>query len=456
MPRLSLLAAPVLCLTLSAGASAAALPLADWSDASAANPPAAIRLPELLTRQIATMTAQTRQDSHERGVCLFSNAGGITTSSIFRGDRYAIDLSKQAATCAQPGMIGLIHTHPAVDTATTDLAYRATPSLDDFVQFGFSGFATSIVAHEQYVCALLQAPHGQPLVARGTPSPMQDYVLSMLSVDLPDPGKSSETTLRAIATAAASRGQLFYCGSNGEALQKVAPRESGGSLNRLILASQALVLGQYLSGNYPYPPPTFNFSPLAERTLARYLNAAIGEKAGIDFTRLSPRQTFETLLQFHWNIDRSIAAVAGSFSVTQRKEDARAYSFGCVRGSCTLFTNRNFRAYDRQANDQAVAAFAFTDDGYKSFINLSASERMMHDVAFSNGSSLHYRQRKTADGQWVPVAGSAEWKFAEGRAVGSIDRGLIAGPVMVYLKDGRVFRGTVGEQLSLSLDEQVQ
>ncbi|HCN44660.1 MAG TPA: hypothetical protein DIT18_02535 [Pseudomonas sp.] len=80
----------------------------------------------------------------------------------------------------------------------------------------------------------------------------------------------------------------------------------------------------------------------------------------------------------------------------------------------------------------------------------------MYDVVFSNGSSLKYRQQRIGNEQWQPVAGSAEWNFAEGRAVGSIDQGLIAGPVMVYLKDGRVFKGTVGAKLSLSLDERVR
>ena len=431
------------------------LPLRDWSAGVQPRPPTAILLPENLTRQIGEMTAQTRQDSHERGLCLFSAADGVRLSPVFRGERYAIDLSKEAETCASQRMLGLVHTHPAIDHSTLDIAYRATPSLDDFVQFGFARFAASLVAHEDNVCALLKAPPGQPLASGDAAALVQAYVLSMLCEDLPAPGSSSDVTFRAVAAAAASQGQWFYCGKNGAALQRVQPREPSWSLNRLILASQALVLGQYLSGNYPYPRPTFDFSPLAERELARYLNTALGAKTGVDFTRLDPRQTFETLLAFHWNIDRSIAAVAGAFSVTLRQDNARSYSFGCLKGSCTLFTNRNFLPYV-PGEDQAVAAFAFTDDGYSSFINLSADERMNHDVAFSNGSSLKYRQRRIDKQQWQPVAGSAEWNFAEGRAVGSIDQGLIAGPVMVYLKDGRVFKGTVGARLNLSLDEQIR
>jgi|GEM_PF-6111315 len=431
------------------------LPLREWSDAGHTPPPAAILLPDNLTRQIDEMTGQTRQDSHERGLCLFSEPGGIRMSQVFRGERYTIDLSKQAETCGQQGMIGLVHTHPAIDRSTDDIAYRATPSLDDFVQFGFARFSSSLVAHEDNVCALLKAPPGPAPTSGDSATLVQGYVLSMLREDLPAPGASSATTFRAVAAAAATQGQWLYCGKNGAALQRIVPREPSWSLNRLILASQALVLGQYLSGNFPYPRPTFNFSPLAERELARYLNAAIGERTGVDFTRLDPRQTFETLLAFHWNIDRSIAAVAGAFSVTLRQGNARSYSFGCLKGSCTLFTNRNFLPFS-PGEDQAVAAFAFTDDGYSSFINLSADERMNYDVAFSNGSSLKYRQRRIDREQWQPIPGSAEWSFAEGRAVGSIEQGLIAGPVMVYLKDGRVFKGNVGARLSLSLDEQVR
>lgn len=452
------LVAALLAGSFSATVSAGDPPLAlrDWPAGGQARPPTAILLPQNLTRQIAEMTTQTGEDGHERGLCLFSEPGGIRLSRVFRGERYTIDLSKQAEACGHRDMIGLVHTHPALDRSTSDIAYRATPSLDDFVQFGFARFASSLVAHQDTVCALLKTPQQQSAKASGDATALvQAYVLSMLREDLPDPGKSSETTFRAVAAAAAARGQGFYCGKNGQALQRIEPREPATSLNRLTLASQALVLGQYLSGNYPYPQPSFNFSPLAERDLARYLNAAIGEKTGIDFTRLDPQQTFEALLAFHWTIDRSIAAVAGSFSVTLRQENARSYSFGCIKGSCTLFTNRNFLAF-APGEDQAVAAFTFTDDGYKSFINLSADERMMYDVVFSNGSSLKYRQQRIGNEQWQPVAGSAEWNFAEGRAVGSIDQGLIAGPVMVYLKDGRVFKGTVGAKLSLSLGERVR
>lgn len=431
------------------------LPLRDWPAQGHARLPAAILLPQDLGRRITEMTAQTREDGHERGLCLFAASDGIRLGEVFRGERYTIDLGKQAQACGEDGLVGLLHTHPAIDQATDDIGYRATPSLDDFVQFGLARFASSLVAHEDKVCALLKTPSSQAPATSEASALVQAYVLSMLREDLPDPGKSTQTTFRAVAAAAASRGQGFYCGKNGEPLEQVTPREPDWSLNRLILASQALVLGQYLSGNYPYPPPTFDFSPLAEHKLARYLNGAIGATTGLDFTRLDPRQTFEALLALHWNRDRSIAAVAGSFSVTLRQENARSYSFGCIKGSCTLFTHRNFLPFS-PGEDQAVAAFAFTDDGYRSFINLSADERMMYDVAFSKGSSLKYRQRRGDGAQWLPVAGSAEWRFAEGRAVGSIDQGLIAGPVTVYLKDGRVFRGTVGARLSLSLEERIR
>ncbi|MCU1723800.1 hypothetical protein [Pseudomonas sp. 5P_5.1_Bac1] len=449
--------------TAAASESSDALALLSWPShvGKIDNPPTAILLPEAVYRQIREMTAQTQSDGRERGSCLFKSGNEVSLSQIFKGQQFSIDMGEYLSSCPQSSLSGIIHTHPEIDRNATDIGYRAAPSLDDFVNFGFSRFPASIIAHKDYVCAMFKSPQKKDFALtkaiydQYSPQLVKSFVLNMLAEDAPAPGQSTVANLRAVGAAMGMWNQLFYCGRNGGSLTRILPRDTSTSMNRLVLATQGLVLAEYLSGNYPYSKPTFLFAPNDQAELARYLNRAIGQKTGTDFSRLDARQTFEKVLELHWVDSYAISATASSFSVPSRKDDGLAYTFSCTPALCTLVTNRSFYAFDAK-RDHTVAAYVPNDNGYDSVINLSADERVRFLAVYSNKSSMKYLEHKRDRDDWVPVAGSGLWRFEGGQVEGDIKDGRINGPVIVHLDDGRVFKGTVGRNFDLTFGEQIR